>query len=477
MIKKPFSNYPLSDEIKRALSLLHYTNPTSIQQLVVPLLLDKEDQDIVVQSQTGSGKTAAYGIPLCEKIDWEENKVHSLILTPTRELAAQVQGDLTAIGRFKRLQVKAIYGKQSFEKQKLSLKQKSHVVVGTPGRVLDHLQKGTLDVSKLSYLVIDEADELFNRGFLDQLEDILALLPAERTHLLFSATFPQELKQLMEQVLHEPIYLQNEEKTKAPAIQHVAIDSANQKDKLVLNVLSDERADNALIFCETQADVDQLFREMKASTPALGKLHGGLRQEERLDVMNQFKAGKVRYLISTNLAARGIDVHELELVIHASFPDTVEHYIHRTGRTGRNGAVGKSILLTHPADDEALLELEQELGFDFTKQEEPYVSAQQRKQFYQDKKVVQVSTDKKKIDEGIMKLYLNGGKQKKIRAGDLVGTITSIPDVDASDIGIITVEQTASFVEILNHKGTYVLDHLRNATVKGKQLKVHPAKK
>ncbi len=153
------------------------------------MLLDNENQDIVVQSQTGSGKTAAYGIPLCEKIDWEENKVHSLILTPTRELAAQVQGDLTAIGRFKRLQIKAIYGKQSFEKQKLSLKQKSHVVVGTPGRVLDHLQKGTLDVSKLQYLVIDEADELLNRGFLEQLEEIVELLPKERTHLLFFSYF------------------------------------------------------------------------------------------------------------------------------------------------------------------------------------------------------------------------------------------------------------------------------------------------
>ncbi|GAF14748.1 ATP-dependent RNA helicase YxiN [Bacillus sp. JCM 19046] len=477
MTKKPFSTYPLSNEIKRVLSLLHYTKPTTIQQLVVPLLLDNENQDIVVQSQTGSGKTAAYGIPLCEKIDWEENKVHSLILTPTRELAAQVQGDLTAIGRFKRLQIKAIYGKQSFEKQKLSLKQKSHVVVGTPGRVLDHLQKGTLDVSKLQYLVIDEADELFNRGFLEQLEEIVELLPKERTHLLFSATFPSELEQLMEQMLNKPVYLTNEEKADAPAIEHVVIESTKQTDKRVLDLLSVEQPENALIFCEMQTDVDSLFQKLRDFIPALGKLHGGMKQEERLDMMNQFKTGKIRYLLSTNLAARGIDVHKLELVIHASFPQTSEHYVHRTGRTGRNGAVGKSILLIHPDEKEDLNELEQELNVVFRLQEEPVVSSQQRNLFFRAKKMVHVTEDKKKIDEGIMKIYLNGGKQKKIRAGDLVGTITSIPDVEASDIGIITVEQTASFVEILNHKGPYVLEHLRKATVKGKQLKVHKAKK
>ena len=477
MNKKLFSQYPLSSEIKRALSFLHYTSPTSIQQMVIPLLLHKEKQDLVAQSQTGSGKTAAYGIPLCEKIDWDENKVHSLILTPTRELADQVKEDLTAIGRFKRLQIKAIYGKQSYEKQKLSLKQKTHVVVGTPGRVLDHLQKGTLDVSKLQYVVIDEADELFNKGFLEQVDAIFERLPKERTQLLFSATFPEEVETLIENIMEDPVYVKNEETNDTPAIQHMAVQATRQINDVILDVLHKEEADNALIFCETQRDVDHLFQKMKTTTPSLAKLHGGMRQEERLRVMNQFKSGHVRYLLSTNLAARGIDVHNLALVVHASFPQSIEHYIHRTGRTGRNGAVGKSILLVTTDELGALAEFEQQLGFSFLFQDIPHVSTQQKQQFYRDKNVTHVKEEKKKINEGIMKLYLNGGKQKKIRAGDLVGTITSIPNVDASDIGIITVEQNASFVEILNNKGTHVLEHLRKSTVKGKQLKVHQAKK
>ncbi len=477
MKDKRFSTYPISAEIKRALTSLQYINPTVIQQKVIPLVIRNENQDYVVQSQTGSGKTAAYGIPLCDKIDWDENKVHSLILTPTRELAVQVKEDLTAIGRFKRLQVKEIFGKQSFEKQKWSLKQKTHVVVGTPGRILDHLQKGTLDVSKLQYLVIDEADELFDRGFLDQLEGIIQFLPETRTNLLFSATFPDALQQLIERALSEPHFLVNEEKEATPAIHHAVVESTKPMDILIRHVLSAERPDHALIFCETQRDVDQLYRTLHTSIPALAKLHGGMRQEERLQAMSQFKAGSCRYLISTNLSARGIDVHGLDLVIHASFPQTVEDYIHRTGRTGRNGAIGKSILLMKPVEKEARLLLEEELGFSFVEQVEPIVSVEQQLSFYQEKKNVHVSTNKKRIDEGITKLYLNGGKQKKIRPGDIVGTITSIPNVDANDIGVISVEQTASFVDILNNKGTYVLEHLRTATVKGKKLKVHRAKK
>src|SRR6478672_5891400 len=178
MSERSFEVYHLSDEIKRALTLLKYDTPTEVQIEVLPLAL--ENHDLVVKSQTGSGKTASYGIPICEMVEWEENKPQCLILTPTRELAAQVKEDLTNLGRFKRIKATALYGKQPFAKQKLELKQKTHVVVGTPGRVLDHIEKGTFNVEGLKYLIIDEADEMLNMGFIDQVEAIIQKLPTNR---------------------------------------------------------------------------------------------------------------------------------------------------------------------------------------------------------------------------------------------------------------------------------------------------------
>ena len=189
MNQATFQDFQISDEIHKALTSLGYKQPTKVQNEVIPLALQKND--LFVKSQTGSGKTAAYAIPICELVDWEENKPQCLVLTPTRELAAQVKEDFTNIGRFKRIKAAAIYGKQPFNKQKLELKQKTHVVVGTPGRILDHIEKGTLTVERLEYLIIDEADEMFNMGFIDQVEKIIKTLPANRATSVFSQPFPR----------------------------------------------------------------------------------------------------------------------------------------------------------------------------------------------------------------------------------------------------------------------------------------------
>ncbi|MGQ0438693.1 DEAD/DEAH box helicase, partial [Bacillus sp. B-TM1] len=194
MSKKSFSNYALSKEVRRALTGLGYEHPTEVQGEVIPVALQKKD--LVVKSQTGSGKTASFGIPLCEMVEWEENKPQALVLTPTRELAVQVKEDITNIGRFKRIKAAAIYGKSPFARQKLELKQKTHIVVGTPGRVLDHIEKGTLSLERLKYLVIDEADEMLNMGFIDQVEAIIDELPTKRMTMLFSATLPEDVERL-----------------------------------------------------------------------------------------------------------------------------------------------------------------------------------------------------------------------------------------------------------------------------------------
>ena len=192
MNEKSFEDYQLSEEVKRALSVLKYETPTEVQREVLPLALEKKD--LVVKSQTGSGKTAAYGIPICEMIEWEEKKPQALILTPTRELAVQVREDLTNIGRFKRIKAMAVYGKEPFTKQKEELKQKTHVVVGTPGRVLDHIERETLALDQVKFLIIDEADEMLNMGFIDKVEAIIQELSLNRVTMVFSATLPKDVE-------------------------------------------------------------------------------------------------------------------------------------------------------------------------------------------------------------------------------------------------------------------------------------------
>lgn len=206
MSKASFRDYALSGDITKALDHLGYKQPTAVQSEVIPAVLKK--RDVVVKSRTGSGKTAAFGIPLCELTEWEENKPQALVLTPTRELAAQVKEDLTNIGRYKRIKAAAVYGKSSFERQKTELKQKCHIVVGTPGRVLDHIEKGTLPLEKLKYLVIDEADEMLNMGFIDQVGAIIRHLPEKRLTMLFSATFPEDVEQLSLQYMKDPLKIE-----------------------------------------------------------------------------------------------------------------------------------------------------------------------------------------------------------------------------------------------------------------------------
>src|SRR3954451_448318 len=208
MNEKSFENYHLSDEIKRALAVLKYETPTEVQRNVLPLAMAK--QDLVVKSQTGSGKTASFGIPICEMIEWEEKKPQALILTPTRELAAQVREDITNIGRFKRIKAVALYGKEPFTKQKEELKQKTHVVVGTPGRVLDHIERETLHLDQVKFLIIDEADEMLNMGFIDKVESIINELPLNRVTMVFSATLPKNVENLCHKYMENPINVEIE---------------------------------------------------------------------------------------------------------------------------------------------------------------------------------------------------------------------------------------------------------------------------
>jgi ATP-dependent RNA helicase DeaD len=481
MSTESFKDYELSDDIIKALTELEYNNPTEVQRKVIPLALDK--QDLVVKSQTGSGKTASFGVPICELVDWKENKPQALILTPTRELAVQVKEDITNIGRFKRIKATAVYGRQPIAIQKTELKQKTHVVVGTPGRVTDHIDRGTLVLDKIDYLVIDEADEMLNMGFIEQVEAIIKELPENRVTMLFSATLPEAVKNLSRKYMKAPTDIEIKAKgLTTERIDHLLYEvPEGDKFTKLTDVTVVDNPDSCIIFCRTKDRVDTVSDQLKQKGYSCDRIHGGMEQDDRLVVMNRFRKGEFRYLVATDVAARGIDIDNITHVINYDLPLEKESYVHRTGRTGRAGKKGKALTFVTPYENRFLREIEDYIGFTIPKVSPPSKEEVNRsRSAFQEKMKMNPEVKKSKseqLNKQIMKLYFNGGKKKKIRAVDFVGTIAKIDGVAADDIGIITIMDTSTYVEILNGKGPLVLKTMKDTKVKGKLLKVFEAKK
>ena len=476
-----FKDYAISEPILKALESLGYSEPTEVQQKVLPHAL--ENTDVTVKSQTGSGKTAAFGIPLCELVDWEENRPQALVLTPTRELADQVKEDITNIGRFKRIKAAAVYGKQPFAYQQAELKQKCHIVVGTPGRVLDHIERETLKLDHIQYLVLDEADEMLNMGFIEQVEAIIEKLPKKRTTMLFSATLPENVEQLQNKYMIDPQHVEiASTEALTGQIEHfLYVVGEQQKFSLLLDVTIVENPDSCIIFCRTKDNVDFVMEQLEKHHYTCDKLHGGMVQEDRFAVMNEFKRGEFRYLVATDVAARGIDIDSITHVINYDIPLERESYVHRAGRTGRAGKTGKAITFVTPNEDKFLNEIESYIGMEIDRRSTPTPrEVDEARDAFTEKleSLPQLKKNKnEQVNKDIMKLYFNGGKKKKLRAFDFVGTLTNIPGVTAEDIGIIKIQDTVTYVDILNGKGPMVLKEMRDRTIKGKKLKVHKAKK
>ncbi|WP_117161651.1 DEAD/DEAH box helicase [Paraliobacillus sp. X-1268] len=476
MNERNFKDYELSEEITRALGVLKYKTPTEVQDKVIPTAL--ENKDLVVRSETGSGKTAAFAIPICEQIEWEVKNPQVLVLTPTRELAVQVRDDITNIGRFKRIKAVAVYGKEPIARQKEELKQKTHIVVGTPGRVIDHIDRETLNLDEVKYLVIDEADEMLHMGFIDKVESIIKQLPKNRVTMVFSATLPQDVEKLCYKYMIDPVNIEIETNgITTSTIEHRYIE-VREDDKLALlkDVTVAENTESCIIFCKTKEHVDTIYTELEAEGYSCERLHGGLEQKDRFAIMEGFKLGNFRYLIATDVAARGIDVDNITLIINYDIPLEKESYVHRTGRTGRAGNKGKAITFGTPNQGKYLGSIERYIGFklpvmDAPSEQEIVKNIKAFKEKMNNRRIVK-NNKTERINKDIMKLQFNGGKKKKIRALDFVGTITSIPGVESEDIGIITIKDSLSYVDILNGKGSLVLQAMEHTTVKNKQLKV-----
>lgn len=471
-----FKDYKLSNEILKSLNMLNYKTPTKVQQEVIPVAL--ENKDVLVKSQTGSGKTATFAIPLCELVDWDENKPQALILTPTRELAIQVKEDVFNIGRFKRIKVPALYGKSSFSLQAKELKQKTHIVVGTPGRTIDHIKEGNFITDNIKYLVLDEADEMLSMGFLEQVEEIISLLPKNRVTMLFSATMPDDINRLSKKYMKNHVTIEIEAKTLT--VDRIQQDGYNIEETGKLNLLKDvttiENPDSCVIFCNTQVKVESLYNELRKLKYPCDKIHGGMEQDERIKVMNNFKKGYFRYLIATDVAARGIDIDNITHVINYDVPVLRENYVHRIGRTGRAGKEGRAITFVMKSDERRMFEIYSYTGKELTMKMKPSKRLVMSLKPEFDKKLEQrqkVKEDKgANLSQEIMKIHINAGKKTKMRPVDIVGTLCSIEGMNAQDIGVISVLDISTYVEILNNKGEMVLKALQTKNIKGRPRKV-----
>lgn len=476
MQKQGFEQFVLQPEILRALSFLNYNNPTEIQQLVLPQAL--MGKDLWVRSQTGSGKTAAFGIPICERIEWLPNHPQALVLVPTRELALQVAEEVGNIGRLKRLKVLPIFGKVSIERQELELKQKTHIVIGTPGRVRDLIQKGTFPIDCVRHLVIDEADEMFHVGLQEQVEDIIKLLPSDRTTMLFSATLQEELRMLTETYMKNPQELKFEEET-IPVKnieQHSYCVAEQDKLDLLRKITIHYQPESCIVFANTQDKVEEIAKHLMRLNYPCYSLHGAMRQKDRIHVMNGFKEGAFLYLIATDVAARGIDISQVSMVLNFDISRGKENYVHRIGRCGRLGCSGIAITFFTQREQDAMQSI-----IDYTNViipvEDPanlLITQEKIIEFEQQLLKPPVLKEKKGValNHSITKLHIYAGKKDKIRTNEIVATICTIDGVTAEDIGIIQILPTATQVEILNQKGDLVFSAIKEKTIKGKVRKV-----
>jgi len=476
MTNAKFTDYPLNDELLKAIHILNFESPTKVQQHVIPAVFERKD--IIVKSRTGSGKTAAFAIPVCQLTDWNENKPQALVITPTRELALQVKEELFNIGRFKRLKVSAVFGKAPFNIQERELKQKTHIVVGTPGRIIDHIERGTLDTSGIKYLVIDEADEMLSMGFIGQTETIIRNLPKKRVTMLFSATMPTDIRDLCGKYMKKPVLVEVEEQNAAAdriSEQRYTV-GPKEKMELLLDIMMVENPDSCIVFCNTKQKVDEVAKGLSNLKYACKKIHGGMEQSDRQKVMDDFKKGTFRYLVATDIAARGIDIEKITLIVNYDLPLDGEGYVHRIGRTGRAQNTGRAISFATQYENNFLSAIEQYTGKEIPLKERPDKETVQnsKKEFLRkmDTSPEVKKTKGARLSKEIVRLHINAGKKTKMRPVDIVGTLCNIRGMTAGDIGIIQIADVSTYVEVLNNKGELVFRELQTTPIKGRLRKV-----
>ncbi|WP_020407272.1 ATP-dependent RNA helicase DbpA [Hahella ganghwensis] len=452
-----FSTLPLSKATLSNLESLSYHEMTPIQAESLPLIL--KGQDLIAKAKTGSGKTAAFGIGLLHHLKVEQFRIQSLVLCPTRELADQVAKELRRLARATHnVKILTLCGGMPFGPQIGSLEHGAHIIVGTPGRIQEHLRKGTLVLQDLSMLVLDEADRMLDMGFADSIQSIISQCPSNRQTLLFSATYPDQIAKMASEYLNSPAEVTVESLHDQTRIaQHFyELEHTNEKYLLIERLLAHHQPESTVIFCHTKKDCQDLADQLTEDGYSALALHGDLEQRDRDQVLVRFSNRSCSILVATDVAARGLDIKALDVVINFELPRDPEVYVHRIGRTGRAGHEGVALSLVTPAEGHRVNRIEALLG--------------NTVQWCDAAKLNDQQTAFTKPP--MATLCIDGGKKNKIRPGDILGALTGDAGFKAEQIGKIDIFPFHSYVAVNNDIGKAALKRLMNGKLKGRKVKV-----
>ena len=527
-----FEDLELDAKIMRAITDMGFEAASPIQGQAIPLEL--QGLDIIGQAQTGTGKTAAFGIPLLQKIDPKNKKPQAIILCPTRELAIQVSEEIRRLAKYMHgVKVLPIYGGQEIGRQIRSLKDGVQVIIGTPGRVMDHMRRKTVKMDQIHTVVLDEADEMLNMGFLEDMETILSALPEERQTLMFSATMPQAIQQIATNFQKDPqvVRVVKKELTVPKVTQYYYEVKPKNKLEVMCRLLDLYDPKLSVVFCNTKKQVDELVQGLQGRGYFAEGLHGDLKQEQRDRVMRAFRTGRTDILVATDVAARGIDVDDVEAVFNYDVPQDEEYYVHRIGRTGRAGKAGKAFTfcvgkeiyklrdimrytktkiqqqklptLSDVEEMKTNIYLEKIKGIieegHLTKyihlvdrlMEEDYTSIDIAAALLKDHLSDVNADDIDALDdinlggtelyggegEKMVRLFINAGKKSKIRAKDIVGAIANEAGIPGKTLGEIAIFDEYTFVDVPNEFVRDILHGMKHAKIKGKRVHIEIAKK
>jgi ATP-independent RNA helicase DbpA len=455
-----FSALALSPPLLQVLEELEFRTATPIQAQSVPVLL--KGKDLVGQAKTGSGKTAAFSLPILERIQLQHRQLQALVLCPTRELCTQVAGELRRLGRrLPGLQVLVLAGGQPIRPQVNALEKGAHVAVGTPGRILDLLQRESLDLRQLATVVLDEADRMLDMGFREDMERILAATPPTRQTVLFSATFPPDIEKLSRAFQKQPARVTVVEEEAAPDIQQLSYPCApEEKTALLLRILRQHQPASAIVFCNLKATVVELTRALVQAGVSADGLQGDLEQVDRDRVMAKFRNHSIRVLIATDVAGRGIDVEALDAVINFDLPSQPEPYVHRIGRTGRAGRRGLAISLVTPSDEHKVESIE-------------YATKVPLERASVETLPPANAASGAPLGSDWETLLIFAGRKDKMRPGDILGALTGeAGGMSASDVGKIEIHDHLAYVAVSKRLVNVALQRLRDGRIKGRKQRI-----
>ncbi|AOS97852.1 ATP-dependent RNA helicase DbpA [Microbulbifer aggregans] len=452
---RDFQSLPLEPALLKNLEDLGYERLTEIQAAALPAIV--EGRDVIGQAKTGSGKTVAFGLGLLHKLRVERFRVQSLVLCPTRELADQVARELRKLARaIHNIKILTLCGGMPFGPQIGSLKHGAHIVVGTPGRIEDHLRKGNLDLSNVETLVLDEADRMLDMGFQAVLDQILAELPQQRQTLLFSATYPKTIDALANRVLREPVKVEVAAGHTQSTIEqnYYRVENNEARPAALYQLLANYDVSSALVFCNTKRETDEAAQALKRAGFAALALHGDMEQKDRDRTLALFANGSASILVATDVAARGLDIEELPVVVNYHLARDPEVHVHRVGRTGRAGQKGVALSLVSKKEIYKLERLEDLMQQKITLQEVPDLP----RAFAPTRPVMST-------------LQIDGGKKQKVRAGDVVGALTGEGGIDGGQIGKIQLFDFSTFVAVERAVAKKALNKLASGKLKGRKFR------